>query len=240
MSQRGENRQQVFHQQASVHPTSIPPGPTPGARRQCWLHTRQSGGKGDLGEPLGTRTHASHRGKMGGTFSVRTKVGCPMPRDRFDFRGFSPAHTLALLVLLAAFTAANAAETTYDPLEDYEELIPSTDVVPPETTAGDSTPATERGEYLVQLLGCSTCHTDGALIGEPNRARWLAGSGVGIAYSNPLRQPRPGIVYPPNLTPDDDTGLGQWSDEAIAEAIRSGDDRHSARPVSSSGVRFGG
>ncbi len=155
-----------------------------------------------------------------------------MPRDRFDFRGFSPAHTLALLVLLAAFTAANAAETTYDPLEDYEELIPSTDVVPPETTAGDSTPATERGEYLVQLLGCSTCHTDGALIGEPNRARWLAGSGVGIAYSNPLRQPRPGIVYPPNLTPDDDTGLGQWSDEAIAEAIRSGDDRHSARPLS--------
>jgi mono/diheme cytochrome c family protein len=31
-----------------------------------------------------------------------------------------------------------------------------------------------------------------------------------------------GVVYPPNLTPDPDTGLGRWTDEQIMRAIRTG------------------
>jgi hypothetical protein len=31
-----------------------------------------------------------------------------------------------------------------------------------------------------------------------------------------------GIFYPPNLTPDEATGLGSWSTEDIAKAVRTG------------------
>jgi hypothetical protein len=37
---------------------------------------------------------------------------------------------------------------------------------------------------------------------------------------------RPGIVFPPNITPDEGTGIGSWSDREIAAAIRAGTGRH--------------
>ncbi len=79
-----------------------------------------------------------------------------------------------------------------------------------------------RGRYLVEIAGCAACHTDGALIGEPSAAMLLAGSHLGIAYTNPFRGTLPGVAYPSNLTPDPRTGLGNWSDAQIAAAIRSG------------------
>ncbi|MGI9222203.1 MAG: c-type cytochrome, partial [Woeseiaceae bacterium] len=83
-----------------------------------------------------------------------------------------------------------------------------------------------RGEYLVELLGCGACHTDGALIGEANMQRSLAGSSIGIASSSPLGVERPGVVYAANITPDNETGIGLWSDQQIANAIRAGLGRH--------------
>ena len=60
----------------------------------------------------------------------------------------------------------------------------------------------------------------------------LAGSKVGIAWSNPLGDEYPGIVYPPNITPDMETGIGSWSDPQIANAVRSGIGRHGDRRIS--------
>jgi mono/diheme cytochrome c family protein len=85
--------------------------------------------------------------------------------------------------------------------------------------------ASEHGEYLVQLLGCGRCHTEGALQGEPN-GPWLAGSQVGIAYTANEEEDRPGIVFAGNLTPDVETGLGAWSRKDIVRMIRSGIDNH--------------
>jgi mono/diheme cytochrome c family protein len=82
------------------------------------------------------------------------------------------------------------------------------------------------GRYLVELLGCGACHTDGALIGEPRMDRRLAGSDIGIAYTDPMDGIDPGVAYPRNLTPDLATGLGKWSDEQIVQAIRGGLNRH--------------
>lgn len=79
-----------------------------------------------------------------------------------------------------------------------------------------------RGRYLVEIAGCGGCHTDGALIGEPSATGLLAGSRLGIAYTDPFSGTPPGIAYPANLTPDPRTGLGSWSDAQIAAAIRSG------------------
>src|SRR5262245_63950917 len=74
-----------------------------------------------------------------------------------------------------------------------------------------------RGEYLVGLLGCTSCHTDGQLLNRPKNDRFLAGSETGIAYTN---DEHPGVVFPGNLTSDRETGLGRWSAEEITRNIR--------------------
>lgn len=81
----------------------------------------------------------------------------------------------------------------------------------------------KKGEYLSKIMDCGGCHTEGALAGRPDPALRLAGSSIGFAM------PDVGIFYPPNLTPDADTGLGRWSDADVLTAIRTGvrpDGRH--------------
>jgi mono/diheme cytochrome c family protein len=74
----------------------------------------------------------------------------------------------------------------------------------------------KRGEYLATIMDCGGCHTTGALTGKPDAKRYLAGSDVGFQI------PGLGIFYPPNLTPDRDTGLGAWSKDDIVKAVRAG------------------
>ena len=137
--------------------------------------------------------------------------------------------------LLVVLVAGCAAEPGYDPLDDYEELDRTTAVPTPSPGAGQVAPIdrdlVDRGRYMVELLGCGACHTDGAFEGAPDLDRALAGSGTGIARSNPLETEFPGVVYPPNITPDEETGIGLWSDYQIASAIRFGVRRHGDRPL---------
>ena len=120
----------------------------------------------------------------------------------------------------------NGCATPYNPLDEMQEIKPATMMDAPPLEFNENLPYSPeqivRGEYIVGLLGCSSCHTDGALVGTPDYQRHLAGSGTGIAYSNPLKQKNPGVVYPSNLTPDPDTGIGLLSDEAIIQQIRLG------------------
>ena len=91
--------------------------------------------------------------------------------------------------------------------------------------------AIDRGENLVELLGCGACHTNGTFDGAPDLSRPLAGSETGIAWTSPLENEFPGVVYPPNITPDEKTGIGRWSDKQIADAIRAGIGRHGSRRI---------
>ena len=75
----------------------------------------------------------------------------------------------------------------------------------------------ERGRYLAQIMDCGGCHTEGALIGQPDPKLDLAGSTIGFEV------PGYGYVYPPNLTSDPETGLGQWSVEDIQRAVTTGE-----------------
>lgn len=74
----------------------------------------------------------------------------------------------------------------------------------------------ERGEYLSHVMVCVECHTPGLLSGG-ERGPDLAGSEVG--YGIPFL----GVFHGPNLTPDDETGLGTWSADDIVKAIRTGE-----------------
>ena len=73
-----------------------------------------------------------------------------------------------------------------------------------------------RGEYLVRFGGCNDCHTPGYFLGKLDLSRFLAGSDVGFDL------PGLGTFVGPNLTPDNETGLGSWSRDQIIEAIQTG------------------
>ena len=73
-----------------------------------------------------------------------------------------------------------------------------------------------RGKYLVTIISCSDCHTQGTFLGKPDLAPYLGGSDVGFEV------PGLGVFYGPNLTSDKDTGLGNWTKEQIATAITTG------------------
>ncbi len=53
----------------------------------------------------------------------------------------------------------------------------------------------------------------------PRQARRAASSG---RLGGRLPDPGLGIFYPPNLTPDPETGLGKWSEADIIKAVRTG------------------
>jgi mono/diheme cytochrome c family protein len=74
----------------------------------------------------------------------------------------------------------------------------------------------ERGKYLVTLGGCNDCHTPGSFTGHPDMKRTLAGSEVGFAI------PGLGVFPARNLTPDKETGLGNWTTEQIIAAFTTG------------------
>jgi mono/diheme cytochrome c family protein len=79
-----------------------------------------------------------------------------------------------------------------------------------------------RGKYLVTIMDCGGCHTPGALAGHPDRERALGGSEVGFGGSAPMGEMTGGVVYPSNLTSDRETGLGNWTDEQILDALQRG------------------
>jgi len=127
--------------------------------------------------------------------------------------------------------ATDATESS-NPAERMRAVSPATTLSGPEPDApahGYTAEEVRTGRYLVGLLGCGSCHTHGALTGTPDPALRLAGSRIGIAYSNPMEASLPGIVFPSNLTPHETTGIGRWSEDEIVRVLREGIDRDGRR-----------
>jgi hypothetical protein len=109
----------------------------------------------------------------------------------------------------------------------------------------------ERGAYLVGTMGCHDCHTpwqmgprgpepdmSRALIGHPSEivmpappklpeGPWVwMGSATNTAFAGPW-----GVSFTANLTPDKDTGLGNWTAETFVAALRTGRHEGKGRPI---------
>jgi mono/diheme cytochrome c family protein len=84
------------------------------------------------------------------------------------------------------------------------------------TDASAANPQIARGKYLASFGGCMDCHTPGYFFGKPDMARHLGGSEVGFEI------PGLGVFHGPNLTPDKETGLGNWTTDQIVKAIQQG------------------
>lgn len=69
----------------------------------------------------------------------------------------------------------------------------------------------QRGEYLVNNLEhCGTCHTPRNLTMGLDKDKYLSGAPFGKLYA-------------PNITPDNDSGIGRWSEQDIVTYLRTGD-----------------
>lgn len=136
------------------------------------------------------------------------------------------------LVLLAACAGTRQQQPAGgDPFADYQPVENSLYLELPEPAHDADDPRVQRGRYLSGLLGCAGCHTDGALIGRPQPDRALAGSAIGIAVSDPMVVPRPAVIYPPNLTPDEATGIGAWTVAELVSLLREGKGRHGRQAI---------
>ena len=127
---------------------------------------------------------------------------------------------------------------------------------PPAPPVGKASPVAsksviDRGKYLVAIMGCNDCHTPkkmGAhgpeldlsrlLSGLPEDAKfpppptlppgpWMAvGTWDMTAWSGPW-----GISYAINLTPDENTGIGIWTEEMFMKTLRTGRHMGTSRPI---------
>lgn len=99
---------------------------------------------------------------------------------------------------------------------------------PPQTVTAPATPESlARGEYLARTRGCVDCHSErdfNRYSGPPKPPFGVKGycfdKGVGV----------PGVVCPPNISSDRETGIGAWTDGEILRAMREGVSRD-GRPL---------
>lgn len=94
-------------------------------------------------------------------------------------------------------------------------------MAPPSRIRVEATPERlARGKYIFEnLADCAGCHSPRDLskyTTPPVEGR----TGAGFAF--PAELGLPGAIVAPNLTPDAETGLGQWSDGEKIRAIREG------------------
>jgi len=122
----------------------------------------------------------------------------------------------------------------------------------PESTvaAAPAMSQAERGAYLVNSMGCHDCHTPwkmGPNGPEPDMTLALSGHPEGMPVTRPVPLPEGwmfagnatntawagpwGISFTANITSDQNTGLGIWTEDMFLRAIREGKHMGTSRPI---------
>lgn len=134
------------------------------------------------------------------------------------------------VLLAASFACAPAPAST-------PEAAPAVDPV-------------ERGAYLVTLAGCDDCHTP-KLMTEmgpvPDMSRRMSGHPAGEEMGSPPELSEVwftasnahftawtgpwGTSYAFNLTPEEITGIGIWTEQMFIDAMRTGKHMGTSRPI---------
>ena len=128
----------------------------------------------------------------------------------------------------------------------------STPAPAPAAPAAPAQSPVERGKMLVMGGGCHDCHTpkklgpngpeadlDKALSGHPERDGVLAKfkDAKGSPYSTHTNDDLTawsgawGVSYAANLTPDETTGIGLWSEDSFVKALKTGKHMGAGRQI---------
>lgn len=100
------------------------------------------------------------------------------------------------LIMVAALCTASAAVLVL-------EHLPLPEPVPVSEMPGDP----KRGAYLARLAGCITCHT------APGASPLAGGAALVSNF---------GAFFAPNITSDTEAGIGDWTFQQFARAVRQG------------------
>lgn len=128
-----------------------------------------------------------------------------MSRPRFLARGFIAAK-LATVVLALVLTLLLALAG----LVAWLNVRGEAPVSATSPTAAADAATVARGAYLARAGNCAACHT------ARGGADYAGGRGIDTPF---------GTVYASNLTPDRETGLGDWSADAFWRALHHGRSR---------------
>jgi cytochrome c553 len=112
-------------------------------------------------------------------------------------------------------------------------------------------PSVEHGAYLAKTMLCNDCHTPwklGPRGPEPDMSRALTGHPEDLKLPPPPQLPEGpwvtlasasmtawsgpwGVSFTANLTPDKETGLGDWSEDMFIKTMRTGLHQGKGRPI---------
>lgn len=146
-----------------------------------------------------------------------------------------------LFPVMPYFTFNSMADADLDAVVAYLRSVPAVKNAVPASTistegmkplpytqgiaAPTATDKAARGEYIVRSISaCTDCHTPlDPATGAPLMDKFLAG---GQPYEGPW-----GIVYGGNITPDKETGIGNWTESQVKQAFVAGVDKNGRRLI---------
>ncbi|MBS1818198.1 MAG: c-type cytochrome [Acidobacteria bacterium] len=120
-----------------------------------------------------------------------------------------------------------------------------------QAASGPDASTVARGQYLVTIGGCNDCHTPlkmGPKGPEPDMSRMLSGHPEQAVVAAPVKPPSDqwmmvtnitgtahsgpwGVSFTANLTPDENTGLGIWTEDMFIKAMRTGRHMGASREI---------
>src|SRR5262245_43177440 len=111
---------------------------------------------------------------------------------------------LVLVIVACVVFVATRQNLKFDP--PYPAVAASTDSA-----------VIARGHYVVRtVVNCASCHGD-----TTQHAAYMEGADIPLSGGFHWDIP-PGTIYARNITPDAETGIGSFSDGAVARALRYG------------------
>lgn len=126
--------------------------------------------------------------------------------------GVSPRYQwlifLALLIMcqLSMPRVAGALPLKRTATNEYSRYVKYPE---PDPAKGPISDLVKEGEYLAKVGDCAACHTSL----QPDAKTFAGGLGIKTPF---------GTIYSPNITPDEETGIGTWSDEDFLRAMHTG------------------
>ena len=160
---------------------------------------------------------------------------------------------LFAFAMVAAIAVLAACRQQEAPAASGTEGAPSGSAAVEPASAPPAAPSSDLvggGRYLVTIMGCNDCHTPykmGKNGPEPDMTRMLSGHPEGLKMPPPPKVEMPwamvgsatntawagpwGISYTANLTPDQNTGIGIWTEDMFIRAMRTGKHMGTSRTV---------
>jgi mono/diheme cytochrome c family protein len=137
------------------------------------------------------------------------------------YRRLTDADATAVVAFLRSLAPIDHAVAPSPPPLPPSPRSPPPPAPPPPPPAPAPAAPLQRGEYLVALMHCASCHATPTADGSPDPARPFAGGKAMRPFGAGLASVGTGTLVAPNITPDLETGIGAWTADDLARSIRS-------------------